>query len=519
MNIFEPDRIFDKVIIERGRKYYEDGNIIEINRPDAKRCNALVKGTELYRVNVELSSSGEIFSMSCTCPYARTAYCKHEAAVLMALENDYMNTDTISNLKSSLEKCTKKELVEVVLSSVRDEPYIISRLLFNAERATTTDVFKRFSLGLGEAKTKYGYINSKVAHITDEALAEVETLEDHTEQTRVILGILKALNEAEGENSWHDEDYSFCDMMDDAAKVMAWVNNKVMDSGITADISAQWTAMMTARTLLDFYDDEKRWFDILLPFGKKEAYLKELFSLAEQAEYQRTDIRLMLADTYYSDSELDAFIEENSDNNEILYYAYKRELSKSNYAEAERIALLGKENDAEHPLIWLTALRDIYQVLNDTQKLSSVLYDMVLAGSTDSFTMLKQTLTEQQYTEALERLLNEPKNLSYEFIIDHENVYDLMIEYCRQHESSIVTMAEKLASSEYHKQARSVFAIYIRRKSALAKNRYDYAEIASLLKKYLWCFGKAEGDDLSSEIRQKYGSRPAFMNEMDKVGV
>ena len=457
--------------------------------------------------------------MSCTCPYARTAYCKHEAAVLMALENDYLNADTISDLKSSLEKCTKEELVEIVLASVRDEHYIISRLLYNAERMTTTDVFKRFSLGLGEAKTKYGYINSKVAHITDEALAEVETLEDHTEQTRVILGILKALNEAEGENSWHDEDYSFCDMMDDAAKVMAWVNNKVMDSGITADISAQWTAMMTARTLLDFYDDEKRWFDILLPFGKKEAYLKELFSLAEQAEYQRTDIRLMLADTYYSDSELDAFIEENSDNNEILYYAYKRELSKSNYAEAERIALLGKENDAEHPLIWLTALRDIYQVLNDTQKLSSVLYDMVLAGSTDSFTMLKQTLTEQQYTEALERLLNEPKNLSYEFIIDHENVYDLMIEYCRQHESSIVRMAEKLAGSEYYEQARSVFAIYIRRKSALAKNRYDYAEIASLLKKYLWCFGKAEGDDLSSEIRQKYGSRPAFMNEMDKVGV
>lgn len=517
MNIFEPDRIFDRVIIERGRKYYEDGNIIELNRPDAKRCNALVKGTEFYRVNVELSSSGEVSSMSCTCPYARTSYCKHEAAVLMALENDYLNADTISDLKSSLEKCTKEELVEIVLASVRDEHYIISRLLYNAERMTTTDVFKRFSLGLGEAKTKYGYINSKVAHITDEALAEVEALEDHTEQTRVILGILRALNEAE--DSWHDDDYSFCDMMDDAARVMAEVNNIVMDSGSPADISAQWTAMMTARTLLDFYDDEKRWFDILLPFGKNEAYLKELFSLAEQAEYQRTDIRLMMADTYYSDSGLDAFIEENSDNNEILYYAYKREMDRSNYDEAERFALLGKERDTECSLKWLAALRDIYKAANDLERLSSVLYDMVLAGSTESFTMIKQTLTEQQYTEALERLLKEPKNLSYEFIIDQENLYDLMIEHCRQHESSIVTMAEKLASSEYHKQARSVFAIYIRRKAALANNRNDYAEIASLLKKYLWCFGKAEGDSLSGEIRQKYGSRPAFMDEMDKAGV
>ena len=83
----------------------------------------------------------------------------------MALEKDYLNADTISDLKSSLEKCTKEELVEVVLSSVRDEPYTISRLLFNAERATTTDVFRRFSLGLSEAKTKYGYINSKVARL------------------------------------------------------------------------------------------------------------------------------------------------------------------------------------------------------------------------------------------------------------------------------------------------------------------------------------------------------------------
>ena len=359
---------------------------------------------------------------------------------------------------------------------------------------------RRFSLGLSEAKTKYGYINSKVAHITGEALAEVEALEDHTEQTRVILGILRALNEAEGEDSWHDEDYSFCDIMDDAAKVMAWVNNKVMDSGSHADISAQWTAMMTARTLLDFYDDEKRWFDILLPFGKNEAYLKELFSLAEQAEYQSTDIRLMLADTYYSDSELDAFIEENSDNNEILYYAYKRELSKSNYAEAERFALFGKERDTECSLKWLAALRDIYKAANDTERLLSVLYDMVLAGSTESLTVLKQAMTEQQYTETVERLLNEPKNLSYEFIIDQENLYDLMIEHCRQHESSIVTMAEKLAGSEYHEQARSLFAIHIRRKAAQANNRNDYAEIASFLKKYLWCFGKTEGDNLSSEI-------------------
>ena len=146
MNIFEPDRIFDRIIIERGRKYYEDGNIIELNRPDAKRCNALVKGTELYRVNVELSSSGEISSMSCTCPYARTAYCKHEAAVLMALENDYLNTDTISDLKSSLENAPRKSLLRLCLS-VGDEPYIISRLLYNTERITTTDVFKEILAG------------------------------------------------------------------------------------------------------------------------------------------------------------------------------------------------------------------------------------------------------------------------------------------------------------------------------------------------------------------------------------
>lgn len=79
LNLFEPH------ILNRGRTYYEDGCVSELEIVE-NTVNAEVKGSEFYQVFIELDG-GEIVGMSCDCPYAAKGYnCKHMAAVLFEYE-------------------------------------------------------------------------------------------------------------------------------------------------------------------------------------------------------------------------------------------------------------------------------------------------------------------------------------------------------------------------------------------------------------------------------------------------
>ncbi len=77
--------IFDDRILARGRDYWKDGAVHDLET-DGERITALVDGTEEYEVEIELDDDS-IRDLSCTCPYAEDGTpCKHMAAVLFAWE-------------------------------------------------------------------------------------------------------------------------------------------------------------------------------------------------------------------------------------------------------------------------------------------------------------------------------------------------------------------------------------------------------------------------------------------------
>lgn len=95
------DRNFFNPIVERGKKYYEQGKILELKKIDEKLYSAIVAGSENYKVNVTMNGKF-CFDANCTCPfnvadedYINPKLCKHIYASYMAIyevENkEYMN--------------------------------------------------------------------------------------------------------------------------------------------------------------------------------------------------------------------------------------------------------------------------------------------------------------------------------------------------------------------------------------------------------------------------------------------
>lgn len=76
------------MIYKRGEAYYKSGRVMDLQYDrEELTCRAVVTGSEEYRVQVRLSNEGHVKDADCDCPAfgAYYTYCKHIAAVLMAL--------------------------------------------------------------------------------------------------------------------------------------------------------------------------------------------------------------------------------------------------------------------------------------------------------------------------------------------------------------------------------------------------------------------------------------------------
>ena len=103
MKLNQIKNIIDPIILERGEEYRENGHILSINEIEPRIYHAEVEGSELYDVEIQLGSRGEVVHTLCECPYDKGPICKHAAAVLLEIRDELSSKEkTILPLKPSL---------------------------------------------------------------------------------------------------------------------------------------------------------------------------------------------------------------------------------------------------------------------------------------------------------------------------------------------------------------------------------------------------------------------------------
>lgn len=73
-------RCFEEKIVERGKRYSEEGRVKEKAFLSENYLHGVVEGTRIYRTDVFLHG-GKLYAV-CTCPYE--IYCKHAVALLLS---------------------------------------------------------------------------------------------------------------------------------------------------------------------------------------------------------------------------------------------------------------------------------------------------------------------------------------------------------------------------------------------------------------------------------------------------
>ena len=78
------EQAVEPMIVQRGSRYFRGGRVLQCTDEDGE-VEAVVQGSELYKVSMFVDADGELHEHRCTCPYDWGSICKHEVAVLYYL--------------------------------------------------------------------------------------------------------------------------------------------------------------------------------------------------------------------------------------------------------------------------------------------------------------------------------------------------------------------------------------------------------------------------------------------------
>lgn len=180
---------FSSRILNRGYEYYENGNVLDIEKTEGG-YTATVEGSWEYTVTIDVDDEGDFIDADCDCPYSQEGnYCKHEAAVLYALEldgdedfeepdEDEENADSSDDkgIEETVRKMSREDLESLVLELASADGKIHDRIqAAYAEKMSSSyirklkDEIRRFSNNIHEAADEwYDEFNDDVEENTGE---------------------------------------------------------------------------------------------------------------------------------------------------------------------------------------------------------------------------------------------------------------------------------------------------------------------------------------------------------------
>lgn len=139
--------LFESRILDRGRNCETNGAVVGLHW-DAGSWEAMVVGTQLYRVRVQLSR-GQAEKLKCNCPHAgKGLRCKHMAAVFYAFErraNDVLNDDdaALSARADGLSTDEASSCLQLAIDcgSTRCTALMLNRTIADGEERYSIDEF------------------------------------------------------------------------------------------------------------------------------------------------------------------------------------------------------------------------------------------------------------------------------------------------------------------------------------------------------------------------------------------
>ena len=550
---------FEPRIWRRGVEYYNNGRVGPLMETDYG-YRATVYGSETYTVDVFVES-GEVADMDCDCPYAEEGeYCKHMAAVLIAMEKgegepkvlslgeerakrqeEFIHDDPAAyDIEMMVETADRDQLEQFLMSEMEGNPELARRF-----KVFTTDIISASELELYKEQLddifalcvdEDGYISYYIAEEMEDRLCDFA--ERVTEGTFVKFG---RYDEAFMLTAHMLEKLSSMDM-DDSGTGMAGITymaenilKKTVTEGsdILRERIFEWIESKVGSDSYDRAGDVLR--DIWQTSFIEPVYLRRKMKVIEKKleTADRYEMPSWIKE-YYSVADAIGISQEEMEKMErkhwrvpeVREHVVDRLISGGRLKDAIKVLTESRKIDKNYSGLvchHTKRLAEIYGMLGDDEKQRLELISLVTkhyGAGIDGFRELKACYSEEEWPSVRDTILEKIKDRpGIDEYYCEEQLYDRLLSLLQTKTKPYLVEKYADALKEiYPEETVALYETLIREEARFAGGRKHYKRIVKLLRKMKRLpKGREAAMRIADDLRVAYRRRSAMMDELDRL--
>lgn len=545
MNLYHFEELVSAIIVNRGFEYYEADFVTELERQGSGRYTAVVKGADRYEITVQLDEEANILSSYCDCLFTMGPVCKHEVAVYYELidrlkDNAFSEKAGQQDVKAVLEKLSKEKLIDILIGLADDDPVLHNELLFNYS------LYEDEQQEITHCKRFIDSISKK--YIGREGFITYKYVGDFTEELSCVLQKIEKLNDPlisfeiarllliEGMKAFQYADDSNGDiggLLDETIAMIQTIAETTLDVEEQFELLDQ-LIHLSKSDIFEGWDDFR--IDVLgicLAFAGNEEMRKVLVNELEAlignssanhyGRYANERIHNLMYDiieTHGATEEARQFLVENINFPSFRKRLMQYEMKEGNFEHVLSLASEGERLDKDYLGLvarWKKWRYKAYKQLKSHEEQMKIGCELLVGGDFEYYWELKELAEEKAaFYEEVKLELAEKNVRMYVQLIEAENDVDAILEYVREHTSSVQRYLQYLMDS-HGEEAIQLFSRHVKEQAEYACNRKQYKEVCQALKRFRKVAGQEAQMKLAEELKQTYKNRPAFLDELGKL--
>ncbi|NOU69944.1 hypothetical protein GC098_00585 [Paenibacillus sp. LMG 31458] len=566
MKLKEIENSIDAIILERGEGYRENGHILSIEEVGPGLYRAEVDGNELYDVEVQLGSRGEVVYTECDCPYDMGAICKHVAAVLLEIRDELSHRETASDpskskpsrkvkLSDELSKLSKEELVALLVhfsKEIKEVDHLLTLKFHDSSSDEGLAQYKKMIQSYVKRNSdRHGFVPYRnVSSAVAGAELVMEKAEEELEKgqrlsaVKISFCILHEMGELL--RSCDDSDGIVGGMI---KQCLDLVHDAACDLESNSEIDRP--AMLQLLLKETFHPNLEGWSEwqlsllesgaCLLKNDKERTEWEQQVKKLEEKEKPNSSYGLYFAENvarlryqmiqkFDGDEQATKFVEDHLDFTAFRKMAIVTAMEHQQNDKALQLAEEGERHDTSkgYPGLvnqWKRYRYEIYQLTHQVEHQKKLAEEFLVSGEYSYYAQLKELFSKDEWSSVYERILSNLENNQrgdwrvnslYTQLLIEEKETRRLLNYVQTHKSYVVDFYMHLVG-EYEEEVFGLFVQHIVEEAARATNRKAYQKVCQIIRQLIKANGSVHAEKLIQQFRLVYPNRPAFMDELQKI--
>ena len=570
--MFEWEHLFESHILDRGWSYARKGAVEYIKEKDG-RIEAVVSGTEYYKVVLERTGS-PVTSAYCSCPYAAKGYyCKHMAAVLYSLDakdaltlntgrgqdedfQEYMEVEEQSppvSIEQLISEADHEELEAVLLDLALEDDRLESRIrsMLLESRIRISPSGLRWEIdNIFNTYTYKGYIDYHNAFsFANDLIDCLKKISEQLLKQQSYLELFEVTIYAYTRlgNCDIDDDGEITEISHVCYEI--WQNIISECPTEVRDSIKEWFDIHSSDgTVIDFMEDYLQDFQ-RYELASREQLKKELAQLDQMVEackektqcstiyttfygynIEAVELRIILMRRLgASEEEVDQYRRKYMNFRSIRKYYLQKAQQEEDVEKEMQLLLMSKQLDKnEHYLMHAYAQRliELYQRQNNPEREKVERRNDLLSYtmfSLDDFRNYRRLCSAEEWKRERIKLIEAQNDNGRKCqLLAEEQLYDelfrLIMQENQERQIDHLNQFGFLLAEDYSEEILSVYREYVSQLASYARNRTSYELLTRyLLRMQQYTGGKELVEKLCETWIAKYPTRKVMVSELRKL--